>query len=75
MSLHHFHYVHLTGSIIISVQNCDVLEFVKQLSHVIAKFHGKTISALSTGCILLNGVPTLFSSKLASEPNVWYVIT
>ena len=63
-SLLHFHYLNLTCSIIVSVQNCDVLEFVKQLSKALAKFHGKNINALSAGRIFLNGGPTQFFIKI-----------
>ena len=55
MSLNHFHYLNFTRSIVVSVQSCDVLVFVKQLSKDITKFHGKNISALSAGRILSNG--------------------
>ena len=75
MSLHHFHYLNLTRSIVVSVQSCDVFVFVKQLSKDITKFHGKNISALSARRILSNGGANIFASKLTSEPNNLYVIT
>ena len=48
----------LTLSIIASVQNRDVLGFVKHLFMAFMKIHDTIISILCAGCILKNGGPT-----------------
>ena len=51
----------------VSVNICDILEFVKRLFDVLTKFHGKKISILGVGCILKNGDPTQYLIKMGTE--------
>ena len=53
----------------VSVKICAILEFVKRLFKVLAKFYSKNISTIGTGYILNNGNPTQFLIKMGAETN------
>ena len=63
----------LTHSIIVSVQNCKVLEFGKRLFKDLTKFHDKNITTMSAGCFFENGTSKhLFSSKCTPKTWLWF---